>query len=150
MEFKRFFVEKLILFFMLSTLIGIAIALIGSAFDGEAHYGYDILLAPIKYAALCLLPTFVTWSPRELSAKEMLVRKALMLILLETVILFLAFRSPTIDTGSTRVVLSMAGSVLAIFLLANLFLWLKDSVEARKLNQDLTRFQELHCEPDRE
>ena len=70
MEFKRFLINKLILFFMLSTLITIAVSLIGSAFDSSALLGYDSLLTPIKYAGLCILPTLVTWSRRELSAKQ--------------------------------------------------------------------------------
>ncbi|MBQ9663314.1 MAG: hypothetical protein IJV40_09210 [Oscillospiraceae bacterium] len=86
---------------------------------------YDALLVPIRYAALCLLPTLVTWSRHELSPKELLVRKALMLVLLEAVILFIAFSSPAIDTGDVSVVLTIAGSVLVIFFLTNLFNWLK-------------------------
>ena len=146
MEFKRFLVNKLTLFFMLSTLIALAISLIGSSFDGEARFGYELLLAPPEYAALCLLPTLVTWSRRELSAKALLGRKALMFALLEAEILFIAFRSPAIDTGSVRVVLSLAGSVLAIFVLVNLFLWVKDSGEAQIMNRDLERFQTRHRE----
>ena len=143
-EFKRFLVNKLILFFMLSTLIAVAVSLIGSVFDGDARFGYDALLTPIKYAALCLLPTFATWSRRELSPKETLLRKALMLVLLEAVILFVAFTSPAIDTGRVQVVLTLAGSVLVIFVLVNLFLWLKDSAEAKTMNRDLAKFQRLH------
>lgn len=144
MEFKRFLVNKLILFFMLSTLIAVAISLIGSAFDGDARFGYGSLLVPIEYAALCLLPTLVTWSRHELSPKQLLLRKALMLVLIEAVILFIAFSSPAIDTGSIQVVLTLAGSVLVIFVLVNLFLWLKDSAEAKKMNAELLRFQQLH------
>ena len=144
MEFKRFLVNKLILFFMLSTMITVVVSLIGSVYDSGARFGYDTLLTPIKYAALCLLPTLVTWSKRELSAKELLIRKALMLLLLEAVILFIAFTSSVIDTESFRVVLVIAGSVLVIFVLANLFLWLKDSAEAKELNRDLEKFQKLY------
>ncbi len=144
MEFKRFLINKLFLFFMLSTLITVAVSLIGSSFDGEARLGYDALLSPIKYAALCLLPTLLTWSRRELSLKELLGRKALMLVLLEAEILFLAFTSPAIDTENIRVVLSLAGSVLVIFVLANLFTWLRESAEAKKMNADLEKYQQLH------
>lgn len=144
MEFKRFLVDKLILFFMLSTLITVAVSLTGSVFDGSARFGYDALLAPLEYAALCIVPTLVTWSRHELSAKEMFARKALMLVLLEALILFAAFVSPAIDTGSVTVVLSLAGSVLVIFILVNLFLWLKDSAEAKKMNFDLAEYQKQH------
>ncbi|MBO7422390.1 MAG: hypothetical protein J6T99_03255 [Oscillospiraceae bacterium] len=147
MEFKRFLINKLVLFFMLSTLITIAVYLIGSAFDSEARFGYDALLTPIKYAALCLLPTLVMWSQHELSPKQILVRKALMLVLLEAVILFIAFTSPVIDTGSDKVILTLVGSVLVIFVLVNLFLWLQGSAEAKKLSRDLAAFQKLHEAP---
>ena len=132
---------------MLSTLITIAVYLIGSAFDSEARFGYDALLTPIKYAALCLLPTLVMWSQHELSPKQILVRKALMLVLLEAVILFIAFTSPVIDTGSGKVILTLVGNVLVIFVMVNLFLWLQGSAEAKKLSRDLAAFQKLHEAP---
>ena len=144
MEFKRFLVNKLILFFMLSTLITVAIVLIGSVFDPEAQFGYKDMLGPIEYAALCMLPTLVTFSKRELSPKALLVRKAIMLVLIEGVILFIAFTSSVIDTSCVEVVLTIAGSVLMIFVLANLFVWLKDAAEAKKLNRELEAFQKLH------
>ncbi len=144
MEFKKFLIEKLTLFFMLSTMITAAVYLIGSAYDRDALFGYDALLSPMRYAALCILPTFVTWSRRELSMRELLFRKALMLVLLEGVMLYIAFSSPVIDTARIRVVLTLMGSVLVIFLLVNLFFWLKDSAEAKKMNADLENFRRLH------
>lgn len=144
MEFKRFIINKLILFFMLSTLIAVAVALIGSAFDPEGKLSYGVLLIPIEYAALCMLPTLVTYSKRELSPKALLVRKAIMLILLEAVMMLIAFTSRVIDTSRVEVILVIAGSVLVIFVLVNLFTWLKDSAEAKKLNRDLEKFRSLH------
>ena len=144
MEFKRFLVNRLILFFMLSTLITVAIVLIGSAFDPEAQLGYKDMLIPIEYAALCIMPTLVMWSKRELSPKALLVRKAIMLVLIEGVILFIAFTSDVIDTSRIEVVLTIAGSVLVIFALVHLFLWIKDAAEAKKLNRELEEFRKLH------
>lgn len=145
MELKRFLINKLILFFMLSTLITVAVSLIGSIFDSEAQFGYKTMLMPIKYAALCMLPTLVTYSKSELSPKVLLGRKALMLVLLEGAMLLIAYTSSAIDTERTEVVLVIMGSVLLIFVLANLFLWLKDSAEAKHLNRDLEKFQQLHA-----
>ena len=144
MDFKRFLVNKLILFFMLSTLITTAVSLIGLLFDGDTRFGYKEMLTPIEYAALCLLPTFVTFSKRELSPKALLARKALMLVLIEGVILFIAFTSDVIDTGRVEVVLTIVGSVLVIFVLVHLFMWFKDAAEAKKLNRELEAFQKLH------
>ena len=145
MDFKRFLINKLILFFLLSTLITVAVSLIGLLFDGDMRFGYREMLIPIEYAALCMLPTLVTWSKRELSPKALLVRKALMLILIESVILFIAFTSDVIDTSRVEVVLAIAGSVLAIFVLVHLFMWLKETAEAKKLNRELEAFQKHHA-----
>ena len=141
MELRRFIVNKLILFFMLSTLIAVTVALIGSAFDPEGKLSYGAYLVPIEYAALCMLPTLVTYSKRELSPKALLIRKAIMLILLEAVMMVVVFTSNIIDHDRIEVVLIIAGSVLVIFVLANLFIWLKDSAEAKKLNRDLENFK---------
>ena len=140
MEFKRFLVNKLILFFMLSTMITVAVSLIGSEFDGDTSLSYGAMMTPVKYAALCLLPTFVTWSRHELSLREMLLRKALVLVLLEAVILLIAFTSPVIDTENGWVVLTLVGSVLVIFLLVNLFTWVRESAEAKRMTLDLEEF----------
>lgn len=145
MEFKRFLINKLILFFMLTTLITVAVVLTGSAFDPEARFGYKEMLVPIEYAALCMLPTLVTWSKRELSLKALLARKALMLVLIESVILFIAFTSDVINTSRIEVVLVIAGSVLVIFVVAHLFMWLKEAAEAKKLNRELEAFQKHHA-----
>ena len=145
MELKKFLVNKLILFFTLSTLITVAVSLIGSAFDSEAQLGYKTMLLPLEYASLCMLPTFVTWSRRELSPKALLFRKGLMLVLIEAVMLVIAFTSEVIDTDRTEVVLVIMGSVLVIFVLTNLFLWLKDSAEAKKLNAELEKYQKQNA-----
>lgn len=64
-----------------------------------------------------------------------------MLVLLEAVIMWIAWTSPVIDTGNLQVVLTLGASVLVIFLLVNLFLWLRDSAEAKKMNEDLAMLQ---------
>ena len=150
MNFKQFFIQRLSLFFMLTTLITVAVCVTGLAFDADARFGYHELLTPLRYAACCVIPTFVTWSRRELKPKEMMVRMVLELILIEAVILGFAFTSPVIDTGRISVVLTIAGSVLVIYILVRLFSWLQDSAEARKLNDELLRFQQFHEQCDKQ
>lgn len=140
-EFKQFLINKLILFFMLTTLILLAIAFIGSAFDGDARFGYDAILAPVEYAFLCVLPTFVTYSRRELKPKELLFRVVLEFLLIEAIVLGCAFHSTLIDTTRISVVLTIAGSVLVIFLLVYIFAWFKDSIDSMKMTQALVELQ---------
>ena len=144
MSFKQFLVEKLILFFMLTTLITDAVCILGFHFDGDARFGYDALLTPLFYAGCCVLPSLVTYSKRELRPREWILRVVLQFALTEAVILGLAFNSSAIDTSRPSVILAIAGSVLVIFLLAFLFSWLANSVQARRTNEELLEYQRLH------
>ena len=76
MSLPQFLIKKLSLFFMLSTLITVAVSLIGSHFDSEAGLSYHALLSPLFYAACCVLPSFVTYSGRELKPREWVLRAA--------------------------------------------------------------------------
>ncbi|WP_350454416.1 hypothetical protein [Slackia heliotrinireducens] len=143
MDLKQFLVQRLSLFFMLTTLITLVICVFGLCLDADARFGYDELLTPVRIAALCVIPTLVTYSSRELSPREMKVRMGLELVLIEAVVLALAFTSPAIDTDRASVVAAIAGSVLGIYVLARLFSWLHDSAQARELNAELARFQQL-------
>lgn len=127
---------------MLTTLITAAIFLVGSAFDPDACFGYNAFLTPMRYAACCVIPTFVTYSRRELKKKEMMGRMLLELLLIEAVILYFAFSSPAIDTTKVSVILVIAGSVLTIYTLARIFSWLRDTAQAKDLNADLLSYQE--------
>ncbi len=131
MEFKQFLIKKLLLFFTLSTLITIAVFILGSVFDPAARFGYEALLSPLVYAGCCVLPSLVTYSKRELKPAEWILREVLQFALTEAVVLGLAFRTPAIDTSRPAVVLGIAGSVLVIYLLVFLISWLANSTEAR-------------------
>lgn len=144
MSLKEFLVKKLTLFFALTTLITVAVYLLGSVFDADARFGYSAFLSPLFYAGCCVLPSLVTYSKRELKPRETILREVLQFLLTEAVMLILAFRSPAIDTSRPSVVLAIAGSVLVIFLLVFLFSWLANSVDARKTNEELQAFQRLH------
>ena len=131
---------------MLTTLISVAIFVVGSVFDGDSRFGYDAMLTPLRYAGLCVLPTFATWSRRELRPGELVARMVLEWALIEGVMLALAFSSPVIDTSRPAVVLTLGGSVLAIYALARCLSWLRDTMVARSLSADLRRFQQFHGE----
>ena len=144
MSLKQFLIRKLGLFFMLTTLITFAMYVLGSRLDSDARFGYDGFLSPLIYAGCCVIPSLVTYSKRELKPREWIAREALQFVLTEAVVLGLAFRSHTIDTTRWAVVLGIAGSVLAIYLLVFLFSWLVNSVQAKQVNDELQQFQQLH------
>ncbi|MBQ1363509.1 MAG: DUF3021 family protein [Oscillospiraceae bacterium] len=144
MNLKQFAVRKLSLFFILTTLITVAIYVLGSHFDPDARFGYDGFLSPLLYAGCCVLPSLVTYSKRELKPRELILREALQFVLTEAVVLALAFRSHVIDTARPAVVLGIAGSVLVIYVMVFLLSWLVNTAQARQVNEELQAFQRLH------
>ena len=92
----------------------------------------------------CVIPSLVTWSRRELTPRQWLLRELLQFLLTEGVILALAFAFPGIDTSRPAVVLGIAGSVLVIYLLVFLLSWAANSAEARRTDRELQAFQRLH------
>ncbi|MCR5136621.1 MAG: hypothetical protein K6C12_05930 [Oscillospiraceae bacterium] len=152
MNLKQFLIRKLMLFFTLSTLITVAMYVLGTVFDPKASFGYEGFLSPLIYAGACVIPSLVTWSKRELKPRELLLRELLQFLLTEAVVLGLAFRSDVIDTSRSAVVLGIAGSVLVIYLLVFLISWAANSAEAREADRELQNFQRLHgvelCVPD--
>lgn len=142
MSFKQFLIKKLLLFFMLTTLISLATCILGLLYDKEALFGYEAFLSPPIFAAACTVPTFVTYSRKELRVKELLPRMVLEFLLIEAVVIGIAYSSPWIDTAEPSVVLSLAVSVLIIYILVCLMEWMRQSVEAKEMNQNLQRLQE--------
>ncbi len=144
MNLRQFLIRKLMLFFTLTTLITVAMYLLGIAFDPGARFGYDGFLSPLIFAGACVLPSLVTWSNRELKPREMVLRELMQFLLTEAVVLGLAFRSRAIDTSRPNVVLGLAGSVLVIYLLVFLISWAANSAEAREADRELREYQRLH------
>ena len=154
MDFKQFLIQKLMLFFTLSTLIGAAMYVLGAILDPNARFGYDVLLSPLIYAGACVLPSLVTWSKRELRLRQLLVRELIQFILTEAIVLGLAFSSSAIDTSRPDILFGIVGSVLVIYLLVFLLSWLVNSAQAKQVNEELLAFQRLHgvdlCTLDRQ
>ena len=144
MSLKEFIEKRVKLFFILSVMILIAQAIIGMiAAPGKSlHIRYIDLLSPLYMAGLCILPTVVTYSRKKLTAKQMLVRHAIQLVLIEGVMMLIAFTSDAIDSSRPAVLLLIGGAVLLIYVLAVLFLWLGQVSESKKMTAQLHQLQQ--------
>ena len=144
MTVKEFVVKRIKLFFFLTVMILIAQAVIGTiAAPGQTlHIRYIELLSPLYMAGLCILPTVVTFSRKKLTAKQMLVRHAVQLLLIEGVMMLIAFTSPEIDSSSPAVLLLIGGAVLVIYVLAVFLLWLGQVSESKKMTAQLHALQQ--------
>ena len=141
MSRKEFFKEIVKEFFVISTLVNVAIFVLGSIFDKDARFGYDAFLAPLIYAAFSLLPAGITYSGRELSVKEVLIRKAIQLVLIEVILFLFCFGIDSLSQSEPLLLFGLGVSIAVIYVLVHLLDWLVASREAEKLTRDLKAFQ---------
>lgn len=142
MQLKDMLLKALSAYFILVTLITAAVYIIGIHADPAASFGYEAFARPLIYAALSLLPIVVTFSSRELSIKELLFRKLIQLILIEVIMLPAVFQENLFQKKHLAETISVSASVLVIFIIVNVIDWIRNNASAKKLTEELMRYQE--------
>lgn len=136
---KKDFAKKILMkFFIIVTLINVAMFILGLLYDRNRSFGYEAFIFPIIYGIMSIIPMLVTYSKRELSIRTMIIRKIIQLILLE-----LSLISFVIINGvfETKVIIPLALSVLIIGLLVYIITWMLDNNEAQRLSLKLEEYQ---------
>ena len=142
MQERNFIFDLLRTYFALVTLITMAILILGMIFDSDARFGYEVFTNPLIYGICGTLPNVIMYSRRELSMKEFLIRKGMQFVLIEVIFLTLAYKSTNIDTEQCCVVLGIGFSILVIFVLVHLIIWVLDYLSARQMTKELKLFQQ--------
>lgn len=142
MQEKNFFLDLLRTYFTLVTLITLAILVLGMNFDPDVRFGYEAFAAPLIYGICGTFPNVIMYSKRELAVKEFLFRKGIQFVLIEVTFLTLAYKSANIDTEQFSVVLGIGFSILVIFILVHLIIWVLDYLSARQMTKELILFQQ--------
>jgi len=141
-KMKALLIQALRLYTLLVTLITVLMIILGNLLDRDRVFSYDAFFSPLIYALIGTVATMVTRSDRELSIKNLIIRKVISLLLIEGAIIFIALNADTIPTEKSQVLFGLALGVFAVFVLSHIILYLIDRKEAEKLNADLSRYQE--------
>jgi len=140
MDFKTFFVKKVMMSFFISiSCITVAMALIGIVFEPTVRFGYEAFLSPMLFGALATLPMLVKYSKKELSIKQTMLRGVMHFILLEAVLLTALHLAGLLTSISMTI--SLAASICIIYATVNLVLWIQDTRTAKELNDALQKMQ---------
>lgn len=140
MNFKTFFVKKIMLSFFVSvTCITAAMALIGMVFEPESRLGYDAFIFPLIYGAVATITLLVKYSKNELSIKQTAVRNVIHFILLELIILSILYFGGVLTNSSMTI--SLGVSIFLIDITVNLVLWVNDKKTAKIFNHELKKMQ---------
>ena len=141
MTFKEFIISRVQIFFCLVPLILIASVLFGSVYAPEQVLHYDDLLAPIRTAAWCVLPTCVTYFRKEPDIKQYLLRLTLQLVLIQAEVMLLIAPPADGSVSPIRFYGTLGVTVLVIYAAVMLMFWLQKIRQSRKLTQQLIDFQ---------
>ena len=140
MTVKEFIISRIQLFFFFLTLILAASAVIGLVISPETELHYYQLFGPMIIAALCVLPTCVTYFRKEPTIAQFILRRAIELVLIECVVLFMI--SPENSSiPAPLFYIMLAAVVLIIYVIALLLMWLQKYQQSKKLTAQLKKFQ---------
>ena len=131
-------------YFMLTTMILAVMTVLGTYFMPETRFGYEQFEAPLIYAAWGTLPNIVMYAKKELTMKQMLIRKTIQLVLVEIIILVVALPADIRGNGNNTLVLSLVVCVFVIYVLTHVIEWYQDSVTAKKMTEELLIFQKKY------
>lgn len=141
MHGKEFWMDWLKYFFLVVTLINVAMAVMGLYFMPENRFGYEAFTAPLIYGLAGCLPNLVMYSKRELKIREVIVRKVIQLLLIEVLVLFTAFYDSDTQWLRADIIGSVAASIFLIYVIASLFDWWQNTLTAKRLTEELLAFQ---------
>lgn len=141
MSKKEYFRVVFIQFFIIVTLINVVMFVLGTVFRPNERFGYDAFLSPIIYAAFSMIPVLFTYSSRELSLKQMLVRQVLKLLAIEAIMIGIGMSGSSVFIKQPVLVISFASSVFLIFVLVMIISWILDLGQARQMNIDLDNYK---------
>ena len=139
---KELLIQSLRLYTLLVTLITVAMIILGNLLDRDRVFGYDALFSPLLYALIGTAAAMVTRSGKELSVRNLIIRKIISLLLIEGAIVVIALNAKTIPTDQSWVLPGLILGVFVVFVLTHIILFLADQKEAKKLSADLVRYQE--------
>lgn len=141
-KWKDLLIRALRLYTLLVTLITILMIILGNLLDRDRIFSYDAFFSPLIYALIGTVAAMITHSDKELSVRDLIIRKVISLLIIEGAIVFIALNSDTIPTEKSWVLPGLALGVFAVFVLSHIIMYLIDRKEAEKLNADLSRYQE--------
>lgn len=144
MSRREFFKVALMHFFIIVTLINVVMAVLGMIFRPDERLGYDAFLAPLIYAACSMIPVLLTYSKRELTVKQMIIRQVLNLLAIEAIMMGIGLSGSNVFREQPLLVVSLALSVFIIFVLVLVISWILDLGQAKQMNIDLENYQKRH------
>ena len=105
---------------------------IGTSTSGAAQY---IFFMPFVYAFFCVIPSIVVCSSKELSIKQMLVRKAIHFALIELIVMLISYKTGVLASTFMRIAIPL--SAAAVYIMVNVLEYLFCKLEADTMTKKI-------------
>ena len=135
---KDFAIKLLNMFFIVTTLITIVMGVMGLIWERDRLLTYEVMFSPVIIGFISVLPSIVMYSKKELTLRQIVIRKVLHLFLLE--IELIAF-SKIMGIWNEVIGLPFVISILIVAVLVQVFLWLVGVQRANTITNELKAFQ---------
>lgn len=138
---KDFAIKLLNMFFIVTTLITIVMGVMGLIWERDRLLTYEVMFSPVIIGFISVLPSIVMYSKKELTLRQIVIRKVLHLFLLE--IELIAF-SKIMGIWNKVIGLPFVVSILIVAVLVQVFLWLIGLQRANTITNELKAFQKQY------
>jgi DMSO reductase anchor subunit len=128
-------------FFISVTLINLAMFILGLLFRPDQRFGYEVFIYPLIYGLIGMIPILVVRTQKELSVKQIIIRKIMQLFLLMVLLLGCIFGQSLKDPNRIPAIIGVAFSIVLIYVLVNVIEWMMDERAAKDMTEDLLKFQ---------
>ena len=139
MNQKSKVVELLIDFCVCTTCITLLEGILGVLFFPDLQLTYEAFFSPPLFGVLSVLLGFVTESKKELTVKQVLIRRMIHLLLIEGMVFGLNFLAGVVFP--TIVSITLALGIAVVFVMVYVIIWLNDRKSAVMFNQKLKEYQ---------
>ncbi len=128
-------------FFIIVTLINVAMLVLGAVLRPDQQFGYEAFAYPLIYGFITSIPGLVMSSSKEMSVAQAVIREIIQLILIIIALLGIMFGGSIMSKENLLPALSVTISVIIVFILVNLIRWFLDKRTADKMTVDLAAYQ---------
>lgn len=139
MKSKNILFDIVMAFFISTTLITIGSGIIGSIFLKEVTFGYSVFLGPPLIGLLSSFLSIISYSKKELSTAQIMVRRGLHLLMIEMMVFGLNYFAGAVF--ELWFALILATFIMLVFIAVYVIIWLNDKRVAEEFNKELEIFQ---------
>ncbi len=126
-------------FLLIQAGISFSVGFAGSILDYDKQISYLAFLVPFVMAAICMIPIALLYTDRQLTVKQAIIRKVLLLLIIECIILTVQ-KICNPNTSFSRLIL-ISITVVIIYLFIHWIMWISSQKEADNLNERIVEFR---------